>query len=228
MFKSDDVDQPTPSNVIPIAPLWRAPIHVGHSAEQRVRQLGIPGIDSLASGLLTGASGYRAASGPLYPAAYAGDRMWGESHADISRLLASHGWRAERVTGVDLIWQPERNIALIVTAGEVGTGYASYPNPQARYPREKAIRRLVNEKPPSLFGDVQTQGPEVWFVMQYVTTTSLRGELSRPARIGSKGSVAGWVERIIIPTDETDDGAPDETPQRIEPEIEIQVRRRSS
>jgi hypothetical protein len=230
MFKSGDESESTDESTGSVVPLWLTPVHTGHRAEQRCRQLGIPGTDPLSHALLAGASGYRAARGPIYPAAYAGERMWGETHADLARLLADHGWSTERIDGVDLMYHSVNNLAIIVTAGTPGTGYASLESPQARYERRSAIKKLVNEKPPSLFDDVQTEGSQVWFFMHHVTDTTLSGELSRPVIIGKNGLVNGWAERIIVAL--RDGGGrnaqPIATPSPAEPDIDIRVRRRTS
>jgi hypothetical protein len=217
----------------PSIPQWRSVIHTGTQAEVRVRQLGIPGAALIAQALHAGASGARAAMGRYHAAAYAGDRMWGESHAEFGRLLDPHGWESDRIFGVDLVLHRVHGMAVIVTAGDSAAGHPTMPSPKVRYPRKKAIQMLVNGEADSLFGHAPRPVWSVWFLLHHVSATSLSAELSRPAKIAGDGSVNGWIERVMIACDDYRGPggrvADNEGDSPVgDPPIEINVRRRAN
>lgn len=203
----------------------KVPVHTGVVADVRLQQLGIPGPQPLLTALNDGASCARATTG-RHPAAYRGQRMWGETVASLRVALASQGWMAENFKGVDLVLEPRRGVALVVTAGDPAVGDQRY-SPQVRYERREVMKAMVNNSAPTLWGDDDPLRWEVWFLLHHLTSRALEAELSRASVLTSDGGVAAWMERILLP--QTTFGP---TPKRrpevgAPPAIEVDVQRRA-
>jgi hypothetical protein len=222
-----------PETPPPRPPLWAAQIYIGPHAEQRVRRLGVPQTATLADAVLAGAAGARAVMGYPFPPSYAGERMWGETHAALVSNLEPYGFSGDRPGGVDIVLNKELGIAIIVTASTSAAGRPEVPNPGVRYPRKQAVQALVNGEYDSLF-DEQRPAWKVWFLLHHVDAVSVSAELSRPQGISRRtGQVVGWPERVMIPMGATPPGrgADEEPAAPVSPFgdlSDLAVRRRSS
>jgi hypothetical protein len=141
--------------------------------------------------------------------------MWGETTASLSHLANDAGWEHEYFMGVDLVTHHENGVAIIVTAGDSATGFERH-TPQVRYERKEVTTRLVNGGLDDLWDAVRgrVDGWGVWFLLHHLDRGELvvPAELSLPVSVNSHGAVAGWVERIIVPTFEDVPGAVSEVP----------------
>lgn len=199
------------------------PIYTGVAAEVRLQQLGMPGSQPLVDALHDGASAARATTSE-HPAAYAGQRMWGETVASLRRHLAHQGWTAETFKNVDLVVGPKQDVALVVTAGNPAAGNYGY-SPQVRYERREVIQSLVNGPAFTLWGPSEPPKWQMWFLLHHLTGRTLDGELSRPTAVGTSGWVAAWNERIMLP--QTGFGPAPKRRSQQPPEVEVDVQRRA-
>lgn len=199
------------------------PIHTGVGAEVRLQQLGVPGSQPLVDALHDGASAARATTSE-HPAAYPGQRMWGETVASLRRALGHHGWTPETFKNVDLVLGPRQDIAIVVTAGDPTAGDQRY-NPQVRYERREVIQGLVNGPGSTLWGPTDAPRWEIWFLLHHLTGRTLDGELSRPQAVAGNGWVSAWSERIMLP--QTGFGPSPRRRSQQPPEVEVDVQRRA-
>ncbi len=215
------------------APIPRARVFTGPSAEARAQQLGIAGGTArLVAALRDGASAAKATT-DMHPAPYKGQRMWAEAVASLATsltkdLITKKDWQYEPYRGVDLVVNRRQCVAIIVTAGDSATGNEHY-RPQVRFDRGDAVQGIVGGHLDQLWGPTPVSPKwEVWFLLHFLTADQLTGELSRPAGIGPGGYVTGWPERIILPDtafggartrSRRDDDAP--------PAVDVDVQRRT-
>lgn len=181
-------------------PEWKVDnVRTGDDALLRVRQLGFSDPGVIREAIQDGAGAYRAADTPLHPAAYPGERMWGETFASLVNYAQDAGWERERIVGVELVVNRNTGVAVIVTAGDGGTGRENV-GPNVRYRREQVISGLVNGSFDSLFDVGERPEWEVWFLLHSVSGDRIvPAELSRPRLIDAKGFVPSWIERLIVP-----------------------------
>lgn len=173
--------------------------HSGPAAEARLRQLAVPGSAPVVDAVRDGAAGYRATT-PLHPSGYGGHRMWGETVNSLRTGLAAHGWDREVISGVDLTVNRSNGVAIIVAAGDGGTG-DDRSNPQFRYDHPGVISQIVAGHLDNLFNSSSSRPDwEIWFLLHCVSVASVRAELSRPTGIGRAGWVTGWLERVFLPS----------------------------
>lgn len=160
--------------------------------------------------VLRGADAEARMWGPAAPPIMAGLARWGKT-AELLRLrLLPRGWTDDNPKGLPRTISPDRDIAIVPTAGDGGTG-APGANPSNRHPKGietmKAVERniqlafdlpgLVDD--PDFVIDGGTEPGETWLLLYYIDENEIRAELSLPAGITAGGYVSEWQERILLP-----------------------------
>jgi hypothetical protein len=198
----------------------------GDPAEARLEELGLPGSGVLVGAVLYGAAAARSTT-DNHPAPYRGYRMWAEATAYL-RFELPAPWEPVTDSGVELVASRPDGIAIVVTKGNAATASRTI-EPQAHYERGDAVQRLVNGSLDSLFDEGRRPEWQVWFLLHFLLPESCPAELSRPIALDATGAVTGWVERILLPTDDPGVGErrPAATPDRPVPDIEVPVTRRA-
>ena len=129
----------------------------------------------------------------------------------------------ENVSGVELVWNVRRGVAVIATSGDGATGNPGYV-PQVRYDRQEVTQKLVDGWFDTLWGSLEER-PHwcVYFLLHALNKEgSVPAELSKPKTLSRAGWVEGWDQRIIIPeTTDADEGRRAVAP--IEPSIELDI-----
>lgn len=198
----------------------------GEPAEARLAELGLPGSQVLVEAVRYGAAAARNTV-ELHPTAYRGYRMWAETTYYLRAELPTP-WEPATDHGVELVLSRPHGVGIVVTKGNVATADPG-TEPQVHYERGEAIQRLVNGWMDTLFDLGPRPRWQAWFLLhRLLPESSCAAELSRPIAVDGRGVVAGWAERILLPTEEPGlgTGVP-ASPLRPAPEIEVPVARRS-
>jgi hypothetical protein len=203
-----------------------ARIFEGEPAEARLSELGVEGTKPLVEAVLYGAAAARNTT-DRHPTSYRGIRMWAEA-TEYLRFVLPEPWEPLTDGGVDLVVNRERGIAISVTKGDAATASRTMP-PQVHYDRGEAVQRLVNGSFDTLFARGRRPEWEVWFLLHFLQPESCAAELSRPRAIDADGSVTGWAERVLLPTEDGGIGVrtPADAPRRPVPEVEVPIARRA-
>lgn len=185
----------------------RAPVFHGVAADAKLQQLGVPGRFPLQQAVLVGNASANNTTDD-HPPAYPGDKMWGETTAELRSMLRVHGFERRRFRGLDLTVSTSSGLAIVVTAGGQGTGNKLY-NPNVRYKRGDVLRDIINGGSDSMF-DLDEEGErpdwDIFFLLHHRTTKgTASAELSRPIAINKRRTVTTWDLRILLDIDDPDD-----------------------
>lgn len=166
------------------------------------------------------------------PVSTPGYLAWARTIRGLRDLLAPE-WRTSSEGGLDTVVAPDGTFAIAVTTGDDATGRKT-GSPKTKYPKGKATASAIaknqmwlrfDELEPIVFDPVPT-ARVTWLLLFAQGEGEVRCELSLPAAIGDDGRIETWSERIILPPVGRD-GEPKVTPADQEPDIVIEVSRRT-
>jgi hypothetical protein len=176
----------------------------------------------------------------LDPKMFPGQAMWAVTVRRLRQLLVPKGWSCCDDGNYPLVLSPTREVAVSVATGNEGTGLKnSMPTTQSPKGPRTIDAVVVNnaqlglELPfpdgyqPRERGVDENPTYTTWLLLIHRVGdgAEIRAELSHPLSFDENQHVAGWRERIILPTVEFEpDGF--ELDQDEESDIEISVRRR--
>jgi hypothetical protein len=147
---------------------------------------------------------------PAAPPIMAGLTRWGKTSELLRLRLLPRGWTQDNPNGLPRTISPDRDVAIVATAGDGGTG-APRANPANRHPKGIETMRAVGRNlqlafeftelfdDPDLGGNREDRAMETWLLLYHFTPEEIRAELSLPAGITPAGFVDAWQERIILP-----------------------------
>ena len=138
---------------------------------------------------------------PHDPAWYAGGVLPGKTMRYLRDLLVpGHGWAAETDAGLEIVVRPDREIALVVWSGDVGTGDVRCWAPSTRRPRGEASRVVVETNEQQvLFGELPAKPPRyTWALLVRGEQDGVQAELSMPMSVSGGGVITEWRTRIIL------------------------------
>ncbi|WP_328900649.1 hypothetical protein OHR86_12545 [Streptomyces sp. NBC_00441] len=174
---------------------------------------------------------------PNHPANTAGTRAYQE-HVRVLREehIRNEGWQRLLHDHLELVYNPEKSIAIGVMIGDAATGNHRHPPTNLRK-RGAATARAAERNsdqlelflpPPgpdeAVLSDDEAEALQVWFLVSYRVQAGdavhIHSELSLPAQV-ENGFVVAWKQRIPLPVLEMDGiEPPDEDGQE---EIDIPV-----
>ncbi|WP_433398796.1 hypothetical protein [Streptomyces sp. CA-146814] len=174
---------------------------------------------------------------PNHPANAAGTRAYQE-HVRVLREehIRNEGWQRLLHDHLELVYNPEKAIAIGVMIGDAATGNRRH-HPTNLHKRGAATARAAErntvqlelflsspEPDEAVLSNDEAEALQVWFLVSYRVRTGdsvhIHSELSLPARV-ERGFVVKWKRRIPLPVLEMDGiEPPDEDGQE---EIDIPV-----
>lgn len=147
----------------------------------------------------------------LHPRTDGGVRAWGAIIAGLRfQLLSKNGWNYDRHYGLELTYNSNLNINIIVTTGDRYTGCLDKPIPKTKNKKGAATSHLVHANY-DLFADdylsksdvPKIDSTETWILLYYFDygKREVRFEFSMP--IGLSGTddsikVSSWQKRVIF------------------------------
>lgn len=166
---------------------------------------------------------------------------WGEVVCALREYLIPLNWSASDESNYSVVINPTGRIAIAVATGDEGTG-----NPKA-FPSTKSLKGpntaaavTLNQQQLTLdlFDNTArlrvaeprpepAEGRKTYLLLVYRGENELRCELSLPDQITEEGRVNGWSERIILDPISLD-GEPLELTPSPQPDLDIDVKRRTS
>lgn len=203
--------------------------------ENRLKALGLNHgilLDSVRAGFLA-----RSLCTELDPPMYPGQTMWAHTLRRLRQRTVLLGWKPNDDGNYSVALAPDGMSAIAVATGDANTGRtdATPLTASAKGPRtaeaiadnyqlsldlvfHDELRNVLNIKS-------QPGKRETWLLLVHLDQSEVRAELSLPASLDGQDRVAGWLERIILPSIDFD-------PEQIElpdsdvTDIDIAVRRR--
>jgi hypothetical protein len=173
-------------------------------------RLGLLGLTAADLGfVLRGADAEARMWSPVAPPIMAGLTRWGKTSELLRQRLLPRGWTQDNPNGLPRTISPDRDIAIVATAGDGGTG-APGASPSNKHPKGIETMRAIGRnvqlafdfaglfEDPDLDGDREDEVRETWLLLYYVTPDTIRAELSLPGGITPAGYVDAWRERIIL------------------------------
>jgi hypothetical protein len=173
------------------------------------------------------------------PASASGFDMWRYSTRALRDILVPKNWHVSRQDGLERAVSPDGRLHLIVMLGDAATGIATRI-PTSKYPRGPSSVAFIegNVTQRLLHGGVerisrrtivpQATSFETWALLHHSTEDEVRCELSLPAGIGDDDRVHDWSERILLPPTSSEPVVEQASTPDAPPEVEVQVRRRST
>jgi len=171
---------------------------------------------------------------PNHPPLMRGILGWGETVCALREHLAPIGWEASDDNNFAIVVSPNGQIAIVVATGDEGTGITE-ANPSTRSIKgphtEAAV--VVNQLqlnlelfPPVAVQKKIDEQRATYVLLVHRAPNEVRCELSLPREIVD-GRISAWTERIILNSIPLD-GEPVEISSPDQPDLDIQVRRRSA
>lgn len=173
-----------------------------------------------------------------HPRIYWGYVFWAETVAELRNQLRVQGWDKTDNGNYERTVNPEKDIAIVVTTGDGGTGCtdlnASNRNPKGTNTVDAIEENICQLSLPILDNNQSLQQNSTscitWILLVHVAKNEIRSELSIPSKI-EKGKILSWKERIILPATPRDDDGFDididyNNAPPLPPEIDIPVMRR--
>ncbi len=124
----------------------------------------------------------------------------------LREVLIPHEWTPDDTGNVGAVVSPDGTIAIVVTAGDAGTGLLAH-QPKTKYPKGEVTQRRVRQNIQlDLFED-HTEEPleadeptrTTWVLLQHPAGDVVRAESSCPMGVDDAGRFNEWSERIILP-----------------------------
>lgn len=180
------------------------PIVVDAPAKVRARldQLGLA--LELLQAVLDDARAHFAECTSHHPRPYPGAVLQAEAIRGLRDHLSSQGWAVRDRANYATVVHPSGSWELAAACGTSATGDRDQ-TPSTRNTKGSVSKAVVQQNQMSFFDSkpsVVTGEQQTWVLLLYVNplTLDLRAELSLPLRMDDSQRIAGWAERIIIPT----------------------------
>ncbi len=179
----------------------------------------------------------------LYPPGSPGQVRYLHHVRSLSEvLLPKPGWVRDDTNNIPKLVHAGRGRLLVVTSGDSLTGVpwsVQRKHPCSKYPKGSATHSAVlrnGQLALDLGPEVADTAPsssldlsavETWFLMVYVDQHQIRCEVSCPSGIDTRGRVADWSDRILLPSLPNDGTAIDieidDNPDEPESAIDIEI-----
>jgi hypothetical protein len=174
-------------------------VKLNGAAAARLSSLGFRRPADVRAAVQDGAAAARAASTPMHPRSYPGQRMWGETTASLAFMTQDLGFEKEEASNVDFLANHRTGTVVIVTAGDGSTGDPGF-TPQVRYPRREITSLVINGGLDRIW-DANRPSWDVWLLLHHLDRGEqiVPAELSKAHEVTADGLVTEWDERIIIP-----------------------------
>ncbi len=171
----------------------------------------------------------------FHPVSHKGQVMWGETVRWLRDELVRTGeWRCDDTLNLPTVMKNDSSMAIAVVRGDWATGEPA-ANPSTQYKRGPSTEDRVNQNrmlpydhlPPEMFTETKLAGVRTYLLLHHLKRNRLHAELSLPVKIGKKGFVEEWSERIILGVIDPDGGTPMRLPDESPLHPEVRVRRRA-
>lgn len=147
-----------------------------------------------------------------HPRIYWGYAFWAETVAELRNQLRIHGWDKTDDRNYERTVNSEKDIAIVVTTGDEGTGCAklnaSNRNSKGTNTVDAIEENIFQLSLPNLDDSQPVENISnsciTWILLFHVAENEVRSELSLPLQI-NKGKILSWKERIILPVIPRDD-----------------------
>ena len=192
----------------PARPARDTQIFEGPEAESRLRELGLM-VEELLDVIANAATVASTTTG-LHPQTAQGYFLWATLVYGLRASLVPSAWTVEDDRGYPLVVHPSRQHALTAAGGDYGTGVVTL-RPTTRSGKGPATRDAVDANQGSFWtiDDTWADGAPataIWrtyiLLVRIDEDGNVWSELSLPSALDPSGRVAGWSERIIIPTEQ--------------------------
>lgn len=142
--------------------------------------------------------------------------MWTRTTRRLREQLtpAPRSWRAIDLNQLPMVINADRSIGIVVSSGDVFTGlHVPGQPPKTRYPKGAMTAAVVERNEQLALFDVpdepESDAPKpgeydalvTWVLLWYrdARKREIRGELSRPEKVGDNGKIDQWGDRILLP-----------------------------
>lgn len=147
--------------------------------------------------------------GDNHPRIAKGFHGWSEMVCALRDRLCRKGWLKKDAWNLPLTISPDRENAIVVSAGDADTGRIDgipYTNPKGVQAERYISKNLVLFGGPE-YRDDDPLAYKTWILLYFhdQVRKEIRGELSVPINQDLKGRVDEWSTRIILPTVPLDD-----------------------
>jgi len=168
---------------------------------------------------------------------YSGLKIYHETNGELRAAFAGIGWRMNEDENIPRSIRPDGLVIVTALAGDERTGLHG-PVAQPRRPRGDAGIRIIRQNAQLFLDILDADDPALlpitdegtWFLLYRRVGDIVRSELSLALGVTDDGGLIAWVERLILPEFDVNDGggtAAIEPPQN-PPEVDVPVTRRTA
>jgi len=170
---------------------------------------------------------------------FGGTSQWAKSTSRLRFLLSSIGWQSDDDKNLSKIVSPNKEIAIIVSSGNAGTGKEGVPV-TTKNPKGELLETIINSNlegiQKKLFPNVQEiikkdfDIKAIWYLLYFndENKNEIRSELSLPIQIENNGKINKWAKRILLSPVNVDPTPLNNYKQEFNDDIQIDISRKAN